>query len=141
MITWFKSRTNTIHNGKVLEFHTLCTSFYIEVGNTRKNRVPIDNNKASGWRPQAKGRCLSDSNGCLSTASLCEMLRLMGWNNQRAPLGRPRQRSRFGLPSERNSARRRGKCVALFWLHRSLRRYADRGHKKSPEKTRDISKD
>lgn len=30
------SRTNTIHNGKVLEFHTLCTPFYIGVGNTRK---------------------------------------------------------------------------------------------------------
>lgn len=35
-------------NGKVLEFQTLCTSFYIEVGNTRKNRVPIDHTKASG---------------------------------------------------------------------------------------------
>lgn len=52
--------------------------------------VPIDIIKASGCRHQAKWRCLGDSNGCLSTASLCEMLRLMGWNNHRAPLGRPR---------------------------------------------------
>lgn len=52
------SRKTQCTNGKVLEFQTLCTSFYIEVGNTRKNRVPIDNIKASGLRRQAKRRCL-----------------------------------------------------------------------------------
>lgn len=36
-----------------------------------RKRVPIDIIKASGWRRQAKRRCL-------------------GWNNHRAPLGRPR---------------------------------------------------
>lgn len=51
-------QTTQCTNGKVLEFQTLCTSFYIEVGNTRNNRVPIDNIRASGSRPQAKGRCL-----------------------------------------------------------------------------------
>lgn len=51
------SRETQCTNGKVLEFQTLCTYFYIEVGNTRKNRVPIDNNKASALRRQAKRRC------------------------------------------------------------------------------------
>lgn len=51
------SRETQCTNGKVLEFHTLCTSSKIEVGSTRNNRVPIDIIKASAFRRQAKRRC------------------------------------------------------------------------------------
>lgn len=80
---------------------------------TQKKRVPIDNIKASGWRRQAKRRCL--------WVGIIIALRLVDLANAHDSDYRP----------SAIAQKRRVECVALFWLHRSLRRYADLANTKN----------